>query len=932
MKNLKKYIYGALAVAIAAVMPSCQDHFDEPSAGEQIPVATKEANTTLLQLKEWMWSDSNNYCDTVFTREWYTTDPASRTEAMKTEGTHVIVKGRVVSSDYAGNCFKYIVLQDETAALNFSINSYNLYLNYRVGQEIVVDLTGLHAGKYRGLEQIGFPSYNSSLPGYETSFMAPEMFSRHAELNGLPDVSKVDTTTVERFSDLGVTPAELRKWQSRLVRFNNVEFVPNATTPTLSTYHSSGVTQQIRDNEGNTLDVRTSGYANFWNMELPEGKCDVVALLGYYVNLAGTGGWQLTLLDINSIMNVGDPTVPKGSESNPYSVDEAVAFEANSQDRSGWVKGYIVGTVAPEVETVSSSADIEWGADATLRNTLVIGQAPDTKNITRCLVVSLPQDSELQKYGALRENPDNLGKEIVIRGTFAQYMGTFGLTGNNGTSSEFRIEGKNVGPVKPEEGDGTEAKPYNCNQIIAMNPSSTTVATASNVWVSGYIVGYYEDYAGHFEVATKQRANILIADTPEADNTSRTVCVQLVAQTDVRNALNLVDNPGVLGSKVSVYGDVMKYNTLPGIKNTSQYKLDGTPTPPIPGNAMTLLGSKEADGNKDWTFDNVDVPASLQYPIWQWTEYNTNYYLKASAYIAGTNNKSEAWAISPIINMTSATGVRASFDHAAKFQTTLRSLCGFAVREDGSDTWHMLTIPTWPEAGTWTYVNSGDIDLSAYSGKKVQVAFKYASSTSGADTWQVRDLKFTYSGTLTLEGAGQVNPPTPPSPGSDYKGDFDSFNGGTPKSTYGTYTNATGWEAVNSAILSGLAAGATEQNPRFAFIGSEKTLAVCLNGKVSAPGTLTSPVISGGIRKLTYNYGFAFADTKCTYKIQFIQNGSVVKEETVTLEGFTTKTAYEYSLDNIGITGDFQIKFVNACVSNKSGNGDRIAIWNLTWE
>lgn len=873
MKNLKKYIYGALAVAIAAVMPSCQDHFDEPSAGEQIPVATKEANTTLLQLKEWMWSDSNNYCDTVFTREWYTTEPAARTEAMKTEGTHVIVKGRVVSSDYAGNCFKYIVLQDETAALNFSINSYDLYLNYRVGQEIVVDLTGLHAGKYRGLEQIGFPSYNSSLPGYETSFMAPEMFSRHAELNGLPDVSKVDTTTVERFSDLGVTPAELRKWQSRLVRFNNVEFVPNATTPTLSTYHSSGVTQQIRDNEGNTLDVRTSGYANFWNMELPEGKCDVVALLGYYVNLAGTGGWQLTLLDINSIMNVGDPTVPKGSESNPYSVDEAVAYEVNSQDRSGWVKGYIVGTVAPEVETVSSSADIEWGADATLRNTLVIGQAPDTKDIAHCLVVSLPQGSELQKYGALRENPDNLGKEIVIRGTFAQYMGTFGLTGNNGTASEFRIEGKDVGPVKPEEGDGTEAKPYNCNQVIALGNPGT------KAWVTGYIVGvinYDNNSSLETAVPTSVATCVAIAASPGETDKNKCVAVQLPVG-DIRSAVNLKDNPGNLGKQVSFEGSLEKYFGIAGLKSVTAYKMDGAPNPPV------NPGTPEGTGTEA---DPFNVTAALN---------------KAKS--LGADDKFAAYAKGKVASITDLSTQFGNCTYTiTDGSATLQVYRGYYLNGDKFTSEDQLKVGD-------EVVVSGD--LVNYMGNTPQF-------TTGSKL-------------IKINGQGGDDP-TPPSPGSDYKGDFDSFNGGTPKSTYGTYTNATGWEAVNSAILSGLAAGATEQNPRFAFIGGEKTLAVCLNGKVSAPGTLTSPVISGGISKLTYNYGFAFADTKCTYKIQFIQNGSVVKEETVTLEGFTTKTAYEYSLDNIGITGDFQIKFVNACVSNKTGNGDRIAIWNLTWE
>lgn len=938
MNILNKYIFGVTAIVAAAVaLPSCQDHFDEPDKEASVPVATMEANTTLAEAKALMWSDDNNYCGQVYTKDYYEAlaKGENPTEEMKFQGKHVIVKGRVVSSDYAGNCFKYIVLQDETCALNFSINSYNLYLNYRVGQEIVVDLTGLYMGKYRGLEQVGFPSYNSSIPGYETSFMAPEMFVRNMELNGMPDAAKIDTIILEGKNALGVTPADLQKWQSQLVRINNVEFIPNATIPTLSTYHSSGVTQQIRDNDGNTLDIRTSGYANFWNMELPEGKCDIVALLGYYVNLAGNGDWQLTLIDANSIMNVGDPTVPKGSEGNPYSVLEAIAFEVNGSgvERSGWIRGYIVGTVAPEVETVASNADIEWGANPTLRNTLVIGQTAETEDITQCIVVALPQGSDLQTYGALRENPENYGKQIDIRGTFAEFMGTYGLTDNDGSASSFKIEGINLGPVAPVQGDGSEESPYTCAQVIAMNPSSTTEAVQSGVWTTGYIVGYYQDYAAHFEAGGTQRANILISDDPSTQSTANCVCIQLVAQTDTRTALNLVDNPGMLGSQVQVFGDVMKYNTLPGIKNTSNYKINGQGpvTPPVSGNTVKLLDPTSADGITNWTFDNVTVPSALSYDIWQWKEYNSAYYLNASAFANGTNYDSEAWAISPIIDLTSATAVSAAFDHAAKFQTTCTTLCGFAVREEGSSIWHMLTIPTWPAAGAWTFTNSGAIDLTAYIGKKVQVGFKYASSTAGADTWEIRDLVFTYEGNLTVGGAGTVTPPTPPTPSTQYKGDFDSFNDGTPKSTYGTYTNATGWTAVNANILSGLAAGGTEQNPRFAFIGGESTIAVCLNGKAGSAGELTSPTLTGGCTKLTFKYGFPYADKQCSFTIQFIQNGSVVSEKTVSLTSFEQKTAYDYSLD-VNISGDFQIKIVNDCLSAKTSNSDRVAIWNLTWE
>lgn len=772
MKHLTKYIIGAMALVAAAGMTSCQDHFDEPSI--DAPVATMTPNTTIAELKELAWSDKDNYCVEVYTKEWYATPAENRTEEMKTEGTHIVVSGRVVSSDYAGNCFKYIVLQDETGALNFSINSYNLYLQYRRGQEVVVDVTGLYMGKYRGLEQVGFPSYNSSLidPAdpdnhpYETSFMAPEFFARNAQLNGWPDRAAIDTVEVNKFSELGVSPAELRKWQSQLVRFNNVEFV-KSSLETLSTYHSSGETQQIRDAEGNTLDIRTSGYANFWNMKVPEQPCDIVAILGYYVNLAGSGGWQLTLLDAASIMNVGDPTVPQGTEGNPWSVMQAIALQVNDQDKAGWVKGYIVGTVAPGVETVSSNNDIEWSAEATLANTLVIGATPETKDIAQCLVITLPQGSDLRAAAALRENPGNYGKEIALKGTFAEVMGTYGITGNNGTSSEFILEG--VTPPGPVEGDGTETSPYSCAQIIAMNPSSTTDAVKSGVWVTGYIVGYYQDYAPHFEAGGTQRANILIADTPSANGAGQCVCVQLVAQTDARNALNLVDNPGNLGKVATVLGDVMKYNTLPGIKNTTSYKIDGngggdTPTPPT-GNTVTLLQEADANAADNWTFDNVNVPASLQYPVWAWREYSSKYYLNASAYSNGAAQTAEAWAVSPVINSAGNTSLSVAFDHAAKFQTTLRQLCGFAVREAGASTWTMVAIPTWPEAGAWTFVNSGTIDLSAYAGKKIQVAFKYGSNSSGADTWEIKNLAFTSSTTpVTIESSDTPNPPTPPTP------------------------------------------------------------------------------------------------------------------------------------------------------------------------
>ncbi len=165
---------------------------------------------------------------------------------------------------------------------------------------------------------------------------------------------------------------------------------------------------------------------------------------------------------------------------------------------------------------------------------------------------------------------------------------------------------------------------------------------------------------------------------------------------------------------------------------------DAPVTPPSDG--TTFLAESSANGADGWTFEYVTKPEGLQYDLWQWKNYNSKYYLNASAYASGTSYASESYAVSPVIDLSTASKVSASFDHAAKFQTTVRTLCGFAVREAGTTAWTMLTIPTWPDAGSWTFVNSGAIDLSAYAGKKVQVAFKYGSSTDGADTWEIKNL------------------------------------------------------------------------------------------------------------------------------------------------------------------------------------------------
>jgi hypothetical protein len=97
---------------------------------------------------------------------------------------------------------------------------------------------------------------------------------------------------------------------------------------------------------------------------------------------------------------------------------------------------------------------------------------------------------------------------------------------------------------------------------------------AEDVWVSGYIVGGdLSSTSASFESPFQSRTNILIG--PKSTTSSRASClsVQLSAG-EVRDELNLVDNPLNLGRRVLLKGNIVEaYYGMPGIKNITDFEL-----------------------------------------------------------------------------------------------------------------------------------------------------------------------------------------------------------------------------------------------------------------------------------------------------------------------------------------------------------------------
>ena len=169
------------------------------------------------------------------------------------------------------------------------------------------------------------------------------------------------------------------------------------------------------------------------------------------------------------------------------------------------------------------------------------------------------------------------------------------------------------------------------------------------------------------------------------------------------------------------------------------------------------------------------------------------------------------------------------------------------------------------------------------------------------------------------------------------KADFNTISTGTASGGYSnydkSYTTTDGWTTINTAIQVG---GATDINPAYTVVGPDNTYkAVCLNGKTSAPGKLTSSTITGGISKLNLTYTKMFTDTKLSVSV-IITELSTGKTYTQVMEKTALRDEkyiiweFEWVLE-APINGNFTIEVVNNCPSNSTNNKDRFTILSLEW-
>ena len=168
-----------------------------------------------------------------------------------------------------------------------------------------------------------------------------------------------------------------------------------------------------------------------------------------------------------------------------------------------------------------------------------------------------------------------------------------------------------------------------------------------------------------------------------------------------------------------------------------------------------------------------------------------------------------------------------------------------------------------------------------------------------------------------------VDPDAPATNGVDFS-TFEPDDGTAKGTSYTDRTNPDGWTATGSRIevsdsdCGGILNGAP---------------VIVLNGKTSAIGTLTSPILAGGIQSLSFNLGYFWSETSnISLTLTITGEDGTVITETVLVESPSADTAYTYSYTlETPITGSFGITIENNALTGQDKNKDRVGIWNFTW-
>ncbi|HOW20042.1 MAG TPA: DUF5689 domain-containing protein [Tenuifilaceae bacterium] len=191
----------------------------------------------------------------------------------------LVVEAVVLANDKSGNIYKSLFIEDESGAIEFKIDVYDLFVDFPVGTKIAISCKDMYVGKYGGVVQLG-GVYNDAIG----MISANEFYQKVFVVGSGFEVTPIPVNINELTADL----------VGKLVTISDVQYIDSELG---KTYAESSITNRhVEDALGRTAIVRTSNYADFAGIILPSKRGSITAVLSKYYN-----DYQLYIRDLSDV-------------------------------------------------------------------------------------------------------------------------------------------------------------------------------------------------------------------------------------------------------------------------------------------------------------------------------------------------------------------------------------------------------------------------------------------------------------------------------------------------------------------------------------------------------------------------------------------------------------------------------------------------------
>ncbi len=627
-----------------------------------------------------------------------------------------VVEGYVSSTDETGNIYKTIYIQDSptnpTQGFVISVDMVSTYTQYPQGSKIYVKLAGLSLGTYGGVVQLGVkdPTSTTSVLRIPEKVVPSKVFRS----------CTVREKIVPKVMTLAQMVAANDQYIGCLIQVNNAEFDSRVLC---SNYAPNGVTVDRRINDGTTTAtriVRNSGYASFANQILPAGNGKFV---GIYSKFNTT--YQMYINKVEDLEMTKFPRID-GVASNPCEFSET---------------GLTAKTVADIKQMYTGGNWTQITGDFYVKAQVVAND--ETGNLYKYVYIEDATGGlrvNINKLDLYLDNRFRLGKDVYIK---LKNLYVRNVSGEIQLGNLFN-NGTQFGQI--EEVDIYKYFFDSKTPTRTVVPTERTISQLTNAdvgrWIKLKDLQFIDGDLGKTYSDGTGTTNRTLEDCSGNKITLRTSGLADFGTKDIPMKPGIIE---IEGGKGDVYAVLSVFNgtyqlwiTRLANVDLDNPRCDGTVYTPIP----TIYSDGFAAGGftSDWTVVNV-----LGAQVWTTSNQGnqSNYYAMMNGY-AGTNNANEDWLISKAVSLVGKTKAAVSF-------TTDVRYAGNALQVYATDnytgtpsttTWTQLSpvLDTNTNAfGDW--VSSGNVDLSAFLGKNVRIAFKYTSTTSAAATWEIDDFK-----------------------------------------------------------------------------------------------------------------------------------------------------------------------------------------------